>query len=62
MISTNLGNGRQIRHLLEIIGRKIGIASRSDLRQSVVDLRTEFLLEVAVVGQLPTCKGQLENS
>ena len=62
MIPTNLGNGRQIRHLLEIIGREIGIASRSDLGQSVVNLCTEFLLEIAVLGQLPKPEDQLENS
>ena len=62
MISTNLGNGRQIRHPLKITGCEVGIASRSDLGQSVVDLCTQFLLEVAALGQLPEAEGQLENS
>ena len=59
MILTNLCNGHQIWHPLKVIGREIGIASRSDLGESVVDLYTQFLLEVAVLGQLPERKGQL---
>ena len=62
MISTNLGNGRQIRHPLKITGYEVGIASRSDLGQSVVDLCAQFLLEVPALGQLPEAEGQLENS
>ena len=51
-----------MRHPLEIVCREIGITSRSNLGQSVVDLYAKFLLEVAVLGQLPEPKGQLENS
>ena len=62
MISTSLGNGRQITHPLKIAGCEVGIASRSDLGQSVVDLCTEFLLKITALGQLPEAEGQLENS
>ena len=62
MNPTNLCNGHQVRHPLKVVGREIGISSRSDLGQSVVDLYTEFLLEVAVLGRLPERKGHLEDS
>ena len=61
MIPTNLGKGRQVRHPLKITGCKISVASRSDLGQSVVDLCTKFLLDIAMLGQLPKPEGQLEN-
>ena len=62
MILTNLRNCHQVRHPLEIGGREVSITSRSDLCQSIIDLCTEFLLEVPVLGQLPERKGQLKNS
>ena len=57
----NLGNGRQIRHPLEITGCEVSVTSRSDLSQSVVDLCTQFLLKIMTLGQLPEAEGQLEN-
>jgi len=62
MIPTNLYKGHQTRHPLKIIDREIGVTSRLDLCQSLVDLRAEFLLEITVIGQLPKPKGQLEDS
>ena len=62
MIPTNLGKGHQVRHPLKITGYEITITSRSDLGQSVVDLCTKFLLDIAMLGQLQKPKGQLENS
>jgi len=62
MILANLCKGHQIRHTLKIIGREISIAPLPDLSQSFVYLCTEFLLAIPVLGQLPKCKGQLENS
>ena len=58
----NLGNGRQIRHPLEITGCEVSVTSHSDLGQSVVDLCTQFLLKITTLGQLPEAEGQLENS
>ena len=40
MILTNLGEGHQIRHALKIVGGKIGVASRLDFRQGLIDLCT----------------------
>lgn len=57
MIPTDLRNGCQIWHSLKVVAREIGITSRSDLRQSLIDLCTEFLLALAVPGQLPKSKG-----
>ena len=62
MIPTNLRKRDQIRHTFKVVGREVSIASRLDLRQSLVDLRTEFSLAIPVLGQLPKSKGQLENS
>ena len=62
MIVANLRKGHQIRHTLKIIGREIGVAPLPDLRQCFVYLCTEFLLAIPVLGQLPECKGQLDNS
>ena len=59
---TNLGDGHQIWHTLKVVGCEIGVTSRLDLLQSLVDLGTEFLLAFAVLSQLPECKGQLKNS
>ena len=56
MITANLRKGHQIWHALKIVGRKISITSRLDFCQSFVDLCTEFLLAVAVLGQLPKPK------
>ena len=53
MNPTNLYKGHQIRHPLKVIGRKIGVTSRLDLYQSLVNLRAEFPLEITVLGQLP---------
>jgi len=62
MTPTNLRKGHQIRHALKIIRRKINITPRPDFRQSLVDFCTEFPLAIRVLGQLPKCKGQLDNS
>jgi len=59
MIPTNLRNGCQIWHILKVVTREICTTSRLDLRQGPVDLCAEFLLAVAVPGQLPKSKGQL---
>ena len=61
MISTNLGKGYQMRHTLKVFGHEISVTSRIDFDQSLVDLRTQFFLEIAVLGQLPKSKGHLEN-
>ena len=58
----DLRSGHQIWHGLKVVGREISIASRLDLRQSFVNLRTEFPLAILVLGQLPESKGQLEGS
>ena len=54
---TNLCNTRQVWHALKIVAREIGVASLPDLRHSLFDFRPEFLLAVAVLGQLPKSKG-----
>ena len=61
MVPTNLCNRHQIRHALKIVGREIIITSRLDPRKRLVDLCTEFLPAIAVFGQLPKSKGELEN-
>ena len=61
MIPKDLCNGHQIRHVLEIAWGEINIAPCLDFRQGLADLRTKFLLGVAVLGQLPESKGQLED-
>ena len=61
MIPTNLCDGRQVWHGLKVVAREIGIASLLDLHHGLVDFHAEFLLAVAVLGQLPKSKGQLEN-
>jgi len=60
-IPANLCNGDQIRHALKVVGREVGITSRLDFRQSLVDLRAELLLAIPVLGQLPKSEGQLED-
>ena len=62
MIPTNPCDGHQIRHILKVIGSEISVTPRLDLLQSFVDLRTQFLLTIPVLGQLPKCKGQLNDS
>jgi len=57
VIPTNLRKGYQIRHTLKIVGREISITSRLDFHQSLVDLHTEPLLAIPVLGQLPKSKG-----
>ena len=61
MTPTDLRKGHQIRHTLKIAGREISITSCLDFHQSLVNLCTQFLLDIAVLGQLPECKGQLDN-
>lgn len=61
MTPTGLRDSHQVWHVVKVIGREIGITSRLDLLQSPVDLGTEFLLEIAVFGHFPECKGQLER-
>jgi len=61
MAPTNLRDCRQVRHALKVVGREISITSRFGPRHRRVDLRTKLLLTVAVLGQLPERKGQLEN-
>ena len=60
--STNLRDGHKIRHTLKVTSREIGITSRLNSYQSLVDLCTELLLTVPILGQLPKSKGQLEDS
>ena len=59
VIPTNLRDGYQIRHILKVAALELGITPGRDFRQSLVDLRTEFLLAISVLGQLPKCEGQL---
>jgi len=61
-VPTNLCNGHQIWHPLKIVGCEIDITSRLDFHQIVVDLGTEFVLAIPVLGQIPEPKGQLEKS
>jgi len=61
MVQTNLRDGHQVWHVLKVVGREVDITSRFGHYQSLVDFRTELLLTVAVLGQLPECKGQLED-
>ena len=62
MVPTNLRDSHQVRHTLKVVGREICVTSLLDFRQGRVYLCTKFLLAVAVLGQLPERKGQLENS
>ena len=62
MTPTGLRGSRQVRHVLKVIGREITITSRLDPLQSLIDLGTEFLLEITVFGHFPECKGQLDGS
>lgn len=57
--ATNLCDGYQIWHALKVIGGEISITSCVDLRQSLVDLCTEFLLAIPVLRQFPKREGQL---
>ena len=59
---TNLDDGHQVRHVLKVVGREIGITPRLDFLQSLVDLCPQFFLAVAVLGQFPEPESQLENS
>ena len=61
MVPTNLRDGRQIWHGLKVVSREVSAAPRPDTRKCLVDLCTQFLLAVAMLGQLPESEGQLEN-
>ena len=56
----NLPDGDQVRHAVEVIGNKLAIASRFDSLPSFVNLSSQFVLSVTVLGQLPESKGQLK--
>jgi len=57
MNPANLCDGHQIRHSFKVVGREFGVASSLDFLQSLADFRTEFLLAIPVLGQLPEPKG-----
>jgi len=50
MIPANLRYGYQIRHTLKVVGREIGITSRLDFCQSLVNFCPESLLTILVLG------------
>ena len=62
MTPTRLRDSHQVRHVLKVIGREIIIASRLNLLKGLIDLGTEFLLDIAVFGHFPESKCQLESS
>ena len=50
MTPTDLRKGHQIRHTLKIVGREISVTSCLNFRQSLANLFTQFLLDIAVLG------------
>ena len=58
---TNPRNSHQIRHTPKVVGREVRITSRLYFRESLVDLRPELLLAIAMFSQLPKSKGRLES-
>ena len=50
MILTDLRYGHQIRHILKVVGREIGITPRPNSRQTLIDLFPESLLTILVLG------------
>ena len=56
---TNLPNCDQVGHAVEVVGNKFAVASRFDFLPSLSDLNSQFVLNVAVLGQLPQSERQL---
>lgn len=56
----DLPNRDQVRHPVEVIGNKLAIASRFDSLPSFVNLGPQFVLNIAILSQLPENKGQLK--
>jgi len=59
---TNLRDGHQVRHVLEIIGSEIRITSCFDFLQGFAVFRAELHSAIPVLGQLPRPEGQLKIS
>jgi hypothetical protein len=56
---TNLPNCDQVGHTIKVVGNKFAVASRFDFLPSLSDLSSQFVLNVAILGQLPQSIGQL---
>jgi len=57
---TNLPNRNQVGHAIEIVDNKLAIASRFNSFPSFVNFSSQFILDVAILSQLPESESQLE--
>jgi hypothetical protein len=55
----NLSNRDQVGHAVEVAGNKFAITSRFDFPPRFVNLGSQLILNVKILGQLPESKRQL---